>query len=576
MDIQYNEIGWSASGLKLIGAQIQEGGVLFTLVNATDAPYYDVKLQVTFIDQEGQDMGPAWFAENPKTLYARGERVEWFFAKPIIQGADGLRARIWFYTDNKGVHHEVSEEGMAYYPVEYITEVQRRKLQEEYGEDVWTYAEKFEDAWRCSCGVLNEEDSADCIQCGRNGRIVLRNQTRRAVQSGMVGQAPKFGENIQLAKGMMQRRHSEEERRRLAQAERTAEAAREEADRIRMEHEQELQKAFQERDQIEKAAKKREEQLAREVEMHKTVESGAAYWISLPLWKKMGMVIMAGALVAAIIFAGRHYYRTHVWEDTVAEADELITTKDYDRAISLYYQAINIDDTPELQEKIESANILRNSQEAFDNGENYYGLEDWISAVREYLKVAPIDQLNYEKAQTQLVDLETKVMEKAEALTAEFDFGGASLLISNYLIAKPEDERATQMAQTIKEAQAAKAEADRIAAEEQQKALEEAQKAAEEAEAKAKAAEERAALQKKADSLTSKLQTIDGGATVYQTPSGNAAKLGNAPNGATAYVYETQIYSTTIWAKVRTQVTDKNAPGGTIQVTGWIRASNLK
>lgn len=71
-----------------------------------------------------------------------------------------------------------NKEEQFIYSLPLIDLDKRKKMDEFFKDDIYTFADNFLDSWRCVCGCINDKDSETCKFCSRNKYLALNNLTQ--------------------------------------------------------------------------------------------------------------------------------------------------------------------------------------------------------------------------------------------------------------------------------------------------------------------------------------------------------------------------------------------------------------
>lgn len=107
--------------------------------------------------------------------------------------------------------------------------------------------------------------------------------------------------------------------------------------------------------------------------------------------KKIGIGIL---LVIVLILIGVNYS----YYSKVKQADEAMSEQDYDKAVTMYGQALNIFNREDTKSKLSKSEELIESKKAFDEGMKFLDVKNYFDAFLEFKKVIEEDTTNYENA----------------------------------------------------------------------------------------------------------------------------------------------------------------------------------
>lgn len=113
--------------------------------------------------------------------------------------------------------------------------------------------------------------------------------------------------------------------------------------------------------------------------------------------KKRGKIIIL--IITICIAIGLTFIGLNLnYSSKVRQADEDMNQKDYDKAVALYNEALNIFNKSDTQSKLSEAKDLQISKEAYDEGMRDYESKGYYSAFLELKNVIEKDTDDYENA----------------------------------------------------------------------------------------------------------------------------------------------------------------------------------
>ena len=112
---------------------------------------------------------------------------------------------------------------------------------------------------------------------------------------------------------------------------------------------------------------------------------------------KKGKIIIISAIVVIAIL-GTFIGVNLNYSSIVKQADESMNQKDYDKAVTLYNQALKIFNKSDTQSKLSDAKELQTSQNAYNEGMRDFELKGYYTAFLEFKNVIEKDTTNYENA----------------------------------------------------------------------------------------------------------------------------------------------------------------------------------
>lgn len=110
--------------------------------------------------------------------------------------------------------------------------------------------------------------------------------------------------------------------------------------------------------------------------------------------KKILMSLLSICIVIGIILISVNYRYSSI----VVQADESMSQKDYDKAVTLYNQALKIFSKPDTESKLANAEELQKSKKAYDDGMKDFNSKSYFTALQSFKNVIENDTDNYENA----------------------------------------------------------------------------------------------------------------------------------------------------------------------------------
>lgn len=121
-----------------------------------------------------------------------------------------------------------------------------------------------------------------------------------------------------------------------------------------------------------------------------------------PKYKKL--IISISIISIVLILGGIFYYinNVQVYNKTLADANNAVATEEYDKAITLYEEALNYKKDPDVNEKIDLAKLLIKSKEIYETAIKQTTDKKYLEAIESFKKVDKQDTKRYPVVQSKI------------------------------------------------------------------------------------------------------------------------------------------------------------------------------
>ncbi|MBX4261563.1 hypothetical protein KTC96_02565 [Clostridium estertheticum] len=118
------------------------------------------------------------------------------------------------------------------------------------------------------------------------------------------------------------------------------------------------------------------------------------------------LIILILIIIIGLIFATFYYMnKAQVYNKTLSSANKAVATEEYDKAITLYEEALNYKKDSDVNKKIVLANLLIKSKAIYNTAIKQATNKDYIGAVNSFKKVDKQDTKRYSLAQNKVSEL---------------------------------------------------------------------------------------------------------------------------------------------------------------------------
>ncbi|MBW9172494.1 hypothetical protein K2F43_14890 [Clostridium estertheticum] len=118
------------------------------------------------------------------------------------------------------------------------------------------------------------------------------------------------------------------------------------------------------------------------------------------------LIILILIIIIGLIFATFYYMnKSQVYNKTLSSATKAVATEEYDKAITLYEEALNYKKDSDVNKKIVLANLLIKSKATYNTAIKQATNKDYIGAVNSFKKVDKQDTKRYSLAQNKVSEL---------------------------------------------------------------------------------------------------------------------------------------------------------------------------
>ncbi|PIC95337.1 hypothetical protein CSV69_12085 [Sporosarcina sp. P26b] len=300
---------------------------------------------------------------------------------------------------------------------------------------------------------------------------------------------------------------------------------------------------------------------------------------------KIILTILSVAVIAVSVFL----FTVIKDNKTIKQADSLVAIGKYENGIAIYDTVLTKKYSDDVMAKRENAIELMEANENYERGMESLDHNDRYKALKYFSKVPENDTKLYEKATTELQDIEDVTAAEIEELIGDQEFDEAHDIVNAYLKAAPGSARISNLKDTLlaiekdvtKKNAVAKAEEDQKIA--QAKSEEEKQaKAIEDEKRKQEAIAIASAKSKETGKWELEQARITGANLVNKTlyTTSKIANLRDAPTlggnvgivlykGTEVYILETHVESASrTWCKVRAYTNEGS-------YVGWISYNTM-
>ncbi|MBW9172493.1 hypothetical protein K2F43_14885 [Clostridium estertheticum] len=119
---------------------------------------------------------------------------------------------------------------------------------------------------------------------------------------------------------------------------------------------------------------------------------------------KNKVLISSGIILVIVFLLGSYYYLSKVrpYNQFSNNANKAMTKEEYDKAVTLYGEALSYKKDPDINKKIDVANLLKKSKETYAIAVNQMKDKDYLTAIDTYKKVAKQDTKRYSDSQNSI------------------------------------------------------------------------------------------------------------------------------------------------------------------------------
>ncbi|MDO5716020.1 MAG: SH3 domain-containing protein [Tissierellia bacterium] len=477
------------------------------LLNMSDHPVKKVTFAVKFIDAEEHYLfnGSEFYFSASIDLVPHGfYYVQPFSLDERFQGAHGIEIRILEYVTDGGKHsYSTDQEKPFSLPI--IPEAKQEKIQSALGPEIKTYGENLMDSWRCVCGAINPKKDQECRNCKRNKNFVLNNLTEPLINAKLLNLLEHTKETNEDNSNLKPN---------LTQTHLTKIAP--PKDRL-------LRKRINQTPVMKKDHLKR---------------SFRGFFVFI--------MILLACFFLLILF---NLSKTAKNNRDLKKAEQLLQEGQYEAALKKYENVAHHDDV-DLSQEIQQIKNLMTSQKMFERGNQSILKDQYLEAVTFFKQVIPEDKINYSKAEENIANLETIILDEVETYFREQDSQKALRLVGQYLQIVPESANALALQKNIEENRQINS-----------------HKSTEEYEEESPKDDDRAKMSEKAKNLLHSYQkVVTEKANLRSDPDVDSSIVTVLPRDSDLYIKETKIEgSVRIWC----QVEAKNSKTEEI-FEGWI------
>lgn len=396
-------------------AQVQIVGITFAqsqmslalvvdLINLTDKPIVEVKLDAMFINAKGKFIfDRAVFSHTYSNLSIGPQEI--CFLEPWDlderhQTARSAMVRVAevHFEDGSRTYYQLKKENVYTLPILPLEKVER--LQSLFGKDLITYASKLKEAWRCVCGTINPFGEETCLHCERNRDFVLSTLTERRINEKLYSLFQKDQE--------------------------------EDLDMDILAHQ-----SSHEVENIEDLVAKRQAKEAQDPPRQ------------MPLGRKIFYIVSTILALFFLFQTGTFLYRKLDTQNTLKRADSYIASGQYQEALSLYKDLAPKINNVDIALKIEDTQNLIKSEENYKKGVQLTIKNDSFAALYAFTRVLPDDSQNYAKAQAMISSLKQDILVEIEEEIALAQYNEALKKIDDLIYLLPEEPQLESLRQEI-------------------------------------------------------------------------------------------------------------------------------
>ncbi|MBX4261562.1 hypothetical protein KTC96_02570 [Clostridium estertheticum] len=119
---------------------------------------------------------------------------------------------------------------------------------------------------------------------------------------------------------------------------------------------------------------------------------------------KNKVLISSGIILVIVFLLGSYYYLSKVspYNQFSNNANQAVIKEEYDKAVTLYGEALSYKKDPDINKKIDVAKLLKKSKETYAIAVNQMKDKDYLTAIDTYKKVAKQDTKRYSDSQNSI------------------------------------------------------------------------------------------------------------------------------------------------------------------------------
>ena len=182
-------------------------------------------------------------------------------------------------------------------------------------------------------------------------------------------------------------------------------------------------------------------------------------------------VLMSSAIILVIVFVvGSNYYFSKVkpYNQLLNNANQAMTKEDYEKAVTLYGEALSYKDDLGVYKKVDFAKNLKKSKETYAIAVKQMAGKDYITAIDSFTKVDKQDTKRYSNSQSSIIECKklyiTDNLKNAQDNIERKKFDEANKYIGNILKFDAKNEDAFKLKADIDTALQKQKEDDQLAA----------------------------------------------------------------------------------------------------------------
>lgn len=118
--------------------------------------------------------------------------------------------------------------------------------------------------------------------------------------------------------------------------------------------------------------------------------------------KKKAIILISIIIIGIILVTFYYINKTQIYNKTVTFANNAVANEEYDKAITLYEEALNYKKDPDVNKKIVLANLLIKSKATYDTAIKQSTDKDYLVAINNFKKVDKQDTKRYSIAQSKV------------------------------------------------------------------------------------------------------------------------------------------------------------------------------